>query len=227
MKKISAALAIIISFIVGVTFCFALTAEDVSAATAKPGKVKASSIKVINKTSTTLTVKWAKPSYAKKYKVAYRIGTGDWKYRSISSTKKTVSLALKRLKSDKKYTIKIRAYNGKKYSDWSKKVYASTTYSTNYKKKVSGGTSSATIKGGTAKNCKVQISFYRLMSTENVTATYTAYNKAKFSDSVSRISGTITFYKKKIVVKLNNVDNYYFDMSLKEFLGGLTHTFVL
>lgn len=66
-----------------------------------------------------------------------------------------------------------------------------------------------------------------MMSTEKLKATYTAYNKATFSDSVSGISGTITFYKTKVVVKLNNVDNYYFDESLKEFLGGLTHTFKL
>ena len=44
----------------------------------------------------------------------------------------------------------------------------------------------------------------------------------------NRSSEKVTLsYKKKIVVKLNNVDNYYFDMSLKEFLGGLTHTFTL
>ena len=121
----------------------------------------------------------------------------------------------------------LHSWNQDQKSDWSKKVYARTEYTTTYRKAVKGGSSTAIIKNGTNKNFDVQISFHRMMSTEKLKATYTAYNKATFSDSVSGISGTITFYKIKVVVKLNNVDNYYFDESLKEFLGGLTHTFKL
>lgn len=84
---------------------------------AAPKKIKTKALKKKVKLT------WMKSSNVSKYQVAYKQkGKKAWKYKTVSAKKKTV--AIKKLKSNKKYQFKIRSYKavkGKKiYSKWSK-----------------------------------------------------------------------------------------------------------
>lgn len=91
--------------------------------TAKPKKT---SIKKLSKGKKKFTVTWAKVSGVKGYQIQY---SSDKKFKknnkSVTVTKqKTTKATVKKLKSKKKYYVRVRAYktvNGKKiYSSWSK-----------------------------------------------------------------------------------------------------------
>lgn len=70
-----------------------------------PAKVKLKSVKAGKKK---ITVKWKKAKYAKKYKVYYRIkGKKTWKSKTVKKT----SCVIKKLKSKKKYQVRVRAIN--------------------------------------------------------------------------------------------------------------------
>ena len=70
-----------------------------------PAKVKLKSVKAGKKK---ITVKWKKTKYAKKYKVYYRIkGKKTWKSKTVKKT----SCVIKKLKSKKKYQVRVRAIN--------------------------------------------------------------------------------------------------------------------
>lgn len=81
-----------------------------------PGKARIKSVKAAKKKA---TVKCGALSGGVKYQIAYRI-SGGWKYKTAAKT----SLTIKKLKSKKKYTFKVRAFKvvgGKKYwGEWSK-----------------------------------------------------------------------------------------------------------
>ena len=67
-----------------------------------------------------VTVSWKSAARAKKYQVSIRKGKGKWKTYTTSSTKKT----FKKLKSKKKYSVKVRGFfkykNKNRYGKWSK-----------------------------------------------------------------------------------------------------------
>jgi hypothetical protein len=63
-----------------------------------------------------ITISWNKASNAKTYKIAYKLNKSkSWKYK----TTKKLSLVIKKLKSKKKYQIKVRGVNGKVNGNWS------------------------------------------------------------------------------------------------------------
>jgi len=123
-KNSRKALTMMIAVMVGITFSFALTTQDVSAAS-KPGKVK--SLSVSAKTTNSLTVKWKKPKRANKYKVSYKVNSSSsWKTVTVKSKKKTISKKLTGLSANTGYQIKIRSYKGKKAGKWSKVITGRT-----------------------------------------------------------------------------------------------------
>ncbi|MDR1042537.1 MAG: fibronectin type III domain-containing protein [Clostridiales Family XIII bacterium] len=70
-----------------------------------------------------LTLNWAKAADITKYQLSYKLTTAKtWK--TVSASAKATSKAVSKLKKNKKYQVRIRAYktvNGKKYySEWSK-----------------------------------------------------------------------------------------------------------
>lgn len=70
-----------------------------------PAKVKLKSVKPGKKK---ITVSWKKAKYAKKYKVYYRLkGQKKWKAKTVKKTK----CVIKKLKSKKKYQVRVRAIN--------------------------------------------------------------------------------------------------------------------
>ena len=94
---------------------------------AKPGKV--GGVKATATTTNSITLKWNKVSGASGYRI-YQYNTKTKKYVALGSvssktttTGKTSSTTLKKLKSKKTYYVRVRAYkelNGKKvYSAWS------------------------------------------------------------------------------------------------------------
>ena len=121
MKKLKYILSAIVSIILLVslmTFCN----TTVMAATKIPS-TSISSIKVKNEA---ITVKWKKKSGITGYQIQY---SSDKKLKknnkSVTVTKqKTTKATVKKLKSKKKYYVRVRTYktvNGKKiYSSWSK-----------------------------------------------------------------------------------------------------------
>lgn len=110
------------------------TAPSTTQPTTKPSttknteavKPKKTSIKKLSKGKKKFTVTWAKVSGVKGYQIQY---SSDKKFKknnkSVTVTKqKTTKATVKKLKSKKKYYVRVRAYktvNGKKiYSSWSK-----------------------------------------------------------------------------------------------------------
>lgn len=77
------------------------------------------SIKAQNKA---FTVKWKKKSSITGYQIQYSINSKFKKENKSIKIKnaKTVSKKITKLKSNKKYYVRIRTYQGKKYSKWSK-----------------------------------------------------------------------------------------------------------
>ncbi len=88
----------------------------------KPAKVKA--VKLIAKKKK-LNVKWKKVSGATGYEVMYATNNKFTKNKKTVKVKKN-KVTLKRLKSKKKYYVKVRAYKkangGTNYGKWSKVV---------------------------------------------------------------------------------------------------------
>lgn len=79
-----------------------------------PAKVTIKSVKAGTKS---FTVSWNKASNATKYQVAYKKSTSSkWTYKTL--TTKT-SMKITKLSSKKKYQVKVRGYNNKKYGSWS------------------------------------------------------------------------------------------------------------
>ena len=96
-------------------------------------KPKKTSIKKLSKGKKKFTVNWAKVSGVKGYQIQY---SSDKKFKknnkSVTVTKqKTTKATVKKLKSKKKYYVRVRTYktvNGKKiYSSWSKVKSVKTT----------------------------------------------------------------------------------------------------
>ena len=117
MKKLKYILSAIVSIILLVslmTFCN----TTVMAATKIPS-TSISSIKVKNEA---ITVKWKKKSGITGYQIQYSTNSKFKKNNKKIKIKnaKTVSKKITKLKASKKYYVRIRTYQGKKYSKWSK-----------------------------------------------------------------------------------------------------------
>ena len=67
------------------------------------------------------------------------------------------------------------------------------------------------------------LSFYRLTGMKGV-ATFIDDNTATF-DNESGLSGKMRFEEGRIIIDLNEYEDYYFDTPLSEFVGGLQHVF--
>lgn len=117
-RRINAIASIIIAFAVAVSM-MAITSEDVSAASKKPGKVKVTSMTKLNQM---VTVKWKKTKRAKKYQIYAKKGKGKWKRVATvkDNGKKRQYYRVKGLKWNTKYQFKMRAVNGKKKGAWSR-----------------------------------------------------------------------------------------------------------
>ena len=114
LKYILSAIVSIILLVSLMTFCN----TTVMAATKIPS-TSISSIKVKNEA---ITVKWKKKSGITGYQIQYSTNSKFKKNNKKIKIKnaKTVSKKITKLKASKKYYVRIRTYQGKKYSKWSK-----------------------------------------------------------------------------------------------------------
>ena len=96
----------------------AITSSTVTFAASMP-TTTITSIKAQNKA---FTVKWKKKSGITGYQIQYSTNSKFKKNNKIIKIKnaKTVSKKITKLKASKKYYVRIRTYQGKKYSKWSK-----------------------------------------------------------------------------------------------------------
>ncbi|MFU2363725.1 MAG: fibronectin type III domain-containing protein [Clostridiales bacterium] len=114
MKRI---LSLLLSVVMLVS---AMSLVDFSAfAASKLPTTTITSIKAQNKA---FTVKWKKKSSITGYQIQYSTNSKFKKGNKSIKIKnaKTVSKKITKLKSNKKYYVRIRTYQGKKYSKWSK-----------------------------------------------------------------------------------------------------------
>lgn len=114
MKRI---LSLLLSVVMLVS---AMSLVDFSAFAAS--KLPATSITSLSAQKKAFTVKWKKKSGITGYQIQYSINSKFKKENKSIKIKnaKTVSKKITKLKSNKKYYVRIRTYQGKKYSKWSK-----------------------------------------------------------------------------------------------------------
>jgi len=96
----------------------AITSSTVTLAASMP----TTTITSVKAQSKAFTVKWKKKSGITGYQIQYSINSKFKKENKSIKIKnaKTVSKKITKLKSNKKYYVRIRTYKGKKYSKWSK-----------------------------------------------------------------------------------------------------------
>ena len=137
MKKIAGrALSILLICAVFITFIPVLGGSwSYAASSSKLGKVKKITVAA---TENKAKITWGKVKGAKKYQIVVK--TGSKKIKSVT-TKKRV-LKLKKLKKNKKYTVRIRAIRGKKKGKWSKKSFITKKAASNNKASASKPVSS-------------------------------------------------------------------------------------
>lgn len=113
MKKI---FSLLLSFVMLISI---VSLVDFSAFAASMPTTAITSLKTKNKT---ITVKWKKKTGITGYQIQYSINSKFKKENKSIKIKnaKTVSKKITKLKSNKKYYVRIRTYQGKKYSKWSK-----------------------------------------------------------------------------------------------------------
>ena len=111
MKKI---IAIILSIFILLGICYPCNILAASMPTTTITSVKSQ--------SKAFTVKWKKKSSITGYQIQYSTNSKFKKGNKSIKIKnaKTVSKKITKLKSNKKYYVRIRTYQGKKYSKWSK-----------------------------------------------------------------------------------------------------------
>ena len=105
---------LVFAFIMSLCLITANT-NDVYAAVKAPAQVK--NVKLAGVTKTSVNVKWKKAARAKQYQVAYKTASAK-KFKFVKT--KELNKKLTNLKSGTKYTVKVRALNGKKVGKWSK-----------------------------------------------------------------------------------------------------------
>lgn len=114
MKRI---LSLLLSVVMLVS---AMSLVDFSAFAAS--KLPATSITSLSAKDNGFKIKWKKKSSITGYQIQYSINSKFKKENKSIKIKnaKTVSKKITKLKSNKKYYVRIRTYQGKKYSKWSK-----------------------------------------------------------------------------------------------------------
>ncbi|MBQ0040453.1 MAG: N-acetylmuramoyl-L-alanine amidase [Clostridiales bacterium] len=102
-----------------------LTVQPVDAKTKVKTPTKVTGLKVaecpmadMNVLAASLTLKWDKVKYAKKYEVNYKTGANAW----TKATSKKTKLKIEGLNPYCKYSIRVRALNGSKKGNWSKTI---------------------------------------------------------------------------------------------------------
>ena len=113
MKKI---FSLLLSFVMLISI---VSLVDFSAFAASMPTTAITSLKTKNKT---ITVKWKKKTGITGYQIQYSTNSKFKKNNKKIKIKnaKTVSKKITKLKASKKYYVRIRTYQGKKYSKWSK-----------------------------------------------------------------------------------------------------------
>lgn len=101
-------------------FCCAFMISTLPVQAAKSSKT--TSISNVKAKGTTMIVKWKKKSGVTGYQIQYSTNSKFKKNNKTVRVKKykTTSTTVKKLKSGKKYYVRIRTYKGKKTSKWSK-----------------------------------------------------------------------------------------------------------
>lgn len=118
MKKIVKKMpAVMLAFIVTLTFMPAMQGNYAEAASKKPAKVTGA--KAVRKANT-IYFSWKKAKRATKYQVYLKKNKGKWKKKVTTKAKK---VRVANLKWNTKYYIKVRAVNGKKAGKFSETWY--------------------------------------------------------------------------------------------------------
>ena len=128
MKKI---FSLLLSFIMLISI---VSLVDFSAFAAS--KLPATSITSLSAKDNGFTVKWKKKTKITGYQIQYSTNSKFKKGNKSIKIKnaKTRSKKITKLKSNKKYYVRIRTYKGKKYSKWSKVKSIKTTKESKYNK---------------------------------------------------------------------------------------------
>lgn len=134
MKKMS---TIILAIAIAITFMPMPGGEAHAAKTKKPAKV--TGVKVVAKTTSSVTLKWKKAKRTKKYQVFMKKGS---KFKKIKTTK-NIKVVVKKLKAGTVYKFKVRGINGKKKGKYSKIIGVKTNKKSKGGKISSGGDSSS------------------------------------------------------------------------------------
>lgn len=113
-------LCTMIALMAGIMLSAGFTAEEVSAASRKPGKVVLTSVKSSDYNAVKIT--WKRAKYAGKYQV-YRATAKNGKYKLVKTTT-AKSFTNKKLTTGKKYYYKVRALNRSKKGSFSNKKYS-------------------------------------------------------------------------------------------------------
>ncbi len=125
MKKtvsIIVSLSLVLSLCTVMTMFFALPS---SAYAASVGKVQG--VKVVNTTTSSVTLKWTKVSGATGYQVYYSTQkTKNYKIANTIKKGSTVKATVKKLKSNKKYYFKVRAVKNSQKGKFSDPVAKTT-----------------------------------------------------------------------------------------------------
>ena len=116
MKRIRDIISIILSIIILTNSILFYTTVWAST------KLPSTSISIIKVQNQAFTVKWKKKTNIAGYQIQYSTNSKFKKENKSIKIKsaKTVSKKITKLKSNKKYYVRIRTYKGKKYSKWSK-----------------------------------------------------------------------------------------------------------
>ena len=116
MKRIRDIISIILSIIILTNSILFYTTVWAST------KLPSTSISIIKVQNQAFTVKWKKKSSITGYQIQYSTNSKFKKGNKSIKIKnaKTRSKKITKLKSNKKYYVRIRTYKGKKYSKWSK-----------------------------------------------------------------------------------------------------------
>ena len=123
MKRIRDIISIILSIIILTNSILFYTTVWAST------KLPSTSISIIKVQNQAFTVKWKKKTNIAGYQIQYSTNSKFKKENKSIKIKsaKTVSKKITKLKSNKKYYVRIRTYKGKKYSKWSKVKSIKTT----------------------------------------------------------------------------------------------------
>ena len=115
MKRIRDIISIILSIIIFTNSILFYTTVWAST------KLPSTSISIIKVQNQAFTVKWKKKTNIAGYQIQYSTNSKFKKENKSIKIKsaKTVSKKITKLKSNKKYYVRIRTYKGKKYSKWS------------------------------------------------------------------------------------------------------------